>query len=189
MEQSLKRRMARGVVVLAWVFVSACASISGGGGPGTRSDDYIFAVDVISTGGAVARVDVRPSPAKDGLYDGGHARIEMTKDQQGNEPPVTNIKWTSRKAFWIKFEPLKTNRKHSEGTICLHWKDGSGHVGNQEPDAWTMATADASGSFAFECELDRKGGKTYSVKYWLADKNPDTDPSATKLDPVIIVDR
>lgn len=171
MDISLESRMTAIAAVLT--LMAGCAS-SGGGGPGPRVADFAFSVELTSSGGSVTNIDVKPNPAKEGLYEGGHARLEMKSNS-----PDAEITWESREPFWIKFEPLKGNKGQGVGAIC----DRSG----QEPTTWTTATG--TGPYNWKCTLKKGGGRTLSVKYHLADKNPDVDPHAIKLDPIIIVDR
>jgi hypothetical protein len=174
MEQSLKRRT--GLIGLITIIgsVAGCAGTpkdNGGGNP-PPSVAFTFDVAAVMTSGNVTNIDVTPNPPPTaGLYKGGHARLEMQTGATRSQ-----IVWQSNSPFWIKFEPLKSDKGHGGGTICE----------NTEPSTYTKSSG--MGPYHFECLLIRGGGKTLSVKYHLTTQDP-ASPPTFELDPVIIVDR
>lgn len=158
------------VVGLMGAAVVACAS-SGGGGPKPLVTTFAFSIQMVRSGGGVTGIDVKPNPPQAGLYDGGHGRLEAKTTSTDAQ-----VTWTSNDPFWIKFEGMNSDKGHGAGTICER--------ATQEPATWTSATGNT-----WTCNLKKGGGKTLSIKYHLADRDPTVDPRAVTLDPVIIVDR
>jgi hypothetical protein len=174
------------LVFLVAIFglAAGCAGTPTDGGGGGPKDNvpisFNFDVTAVTTNGAITNIDVEPNPPPPpppqpptGLYKGGHARLEMPKG-----PIDSQILWRSSVPFWIKFEPLNSNKGHGGGIIC----------DQKQPTDYTPATVAIDGKYEYPCVLNRGGGKTFSIKYHLTMENP-VPTVKFELDPVIIVDR
>jgi len=151
------------------IVLAGCAA---GGGTKATPEPFEFSIAAVMTNGAVTNIDVTPNPAKDGLYAGGHARLEMESGDSDKD-----LIWRSAAPFWIMFEPLKSNNGQGgdNGQVCT----------NQLPNKFIEVGG--SGPYELTCNVRRGGKKTFTFKYHVAT----TDPARPgfKLAPVIIVDR